>query len=543
MEIYLTRKGQRFGPYTAKWLESFLADGTVSPADLAWTAGRAEWAPVHVLLSELRSKPASLVPAEELSQLALPGAAAVSAEESYANAGQHIPEEYPAAGIDRAISEPDEMPRQTNDGPGEVSSATIPSSHTSPAGAASASAVPHSTHRSYKRPSARAMIAIAAGVVVVSVLTLVAMVPAHVSIRANGNSLLRPDAGYRFVDANDVFSWRVAWTPGTPSATEEHVLAADDEDKWRPAPGYEQRAGAIGGELQWRPGKQEPEYPNVTAGIKPDTWNPYPGYVLADSATPTAPRVAWRQSVQLPHMVSAEREAYWILDAGYEFASDSTHADPRAAWSPGARHNVYSHIYADTEEGVWRPDPGYQMLTSAANDFRAFSPARTREVWQAAEKIDAATHVIDCSFITALSVIAAARDRYAGLATTDIPPALAEHVAAVHAELSSGATTLEGCLVADNAGDGADVAAALGCGVSSLLSKTETWQECMNKTATARKVISAAGKIGSLACTQAVGSFRKNIDQLIIDRQRLQNEFRGAYGIALETPTRIVTCR
>src|SRR5690349_20215802 len=54
MDIFLSRNGQQFGPYTVEWLETFVAEGKVSEDDFAWTRGRAEWVPLRVLLAELK---------------------------------------------------------------------------------------------------------------------------------------------------------------------------------------------------------------------------------------------------------------------------------------------------------------------------------------------------------------------------------------------------------------------------------------------------------------------------------------------------------
>lgn len=46
MQIYITRDGQRMGPYTAEEVNRQLAAGTISLADLAWYEGAANWMPL-----------------------------------------------------------------------------------------------------------------------------------------------------------------------------------------------------------------------------------------------------------------------------------------------------------------------------------------------------------------------------------------------------------------------------------------------------------------------------------------------------------------
>ena len=49
-EIYLTREGQQYGPYTLEQLKASLGDGTVAPGDLAWHEGITDWVPLSTIV-------------------------------------------------------------------------------------------------------------------------------------------------------------------------------------------------------------------------------------------------------------------------------------------------------------------------------------------------------------------------------------------------------------------------------------------------------------------------------------------------------------
>lgn len=49
-QIYLTRDGQQYGPYSPEQLKASLSDGTVNPDDLAWYEGITDWVPVSSIL-------------------------------------------------------------------------------------------------------------------------------------------------------------------------------------------------------------------------------------------------------------------------------------------------------------------------------------------------------------------------------------------------------------------------------------------------------------------------------------------------------------
>jgi uncharacterized RDD family membrane protein YckC len=49
MEVWIGRDGERHGPYTEADVRQWLASGEVSPADLGWYEGLADWQPLSVL--------------------------------------------------------------------------------------------------------------------------------------------------------------------------------------------------------------------------------------------------------------------------------------------------------------------------------------------------------------------------------------------------------------------------------------------------------------------------------------------------------------
>lgn len=500
MDIFLTRNGQQLGPYAIESLEKRLAAGSVRDDDLAWTAGQADWVPLRVLLAEIKAR-------------TLPTKVD---EGSGHTISQVLADDGGSGGTATQFREP--FPGPKLDGsPGVAAPRKV-------------------------RGSSRAFGAVAAAAVILGMLLLVAMVPKHVSVTPTGNRLLRTDPGYTFVEPDNVFNWKVKWAPGTPSPTESHVLAGDEPDAWRPAPGYERPDGGPNQEVVWRPGWREPEYPHVAAGLEPNQWNPDPGYALTNDATPTSPAVRWQMGERLPHMVSADRENYWTLDAGYRLAKDSTSEHPRAEWLPGSRHFEYAHVYASSTEGKWAADEGYQWVTTNPGDFRTFSPSRTWAAWRAAQTIDLSTRGISCSDGSMTAVIESARDGYAALDTTDVVPDLASHLSSVHAILQNGSTTMNTCLLAKNAGGVADIAAAGGCGLAALFTD-QKWTDCMDNTKVARQVVDAAGTLASIPCDKAITDFGHQLDEIPVERRALQSDLRLRYGLELDTPMRMLSCR
>lgn len=52
MEVWIGRDGERHGPYTEADIRQWLASGEVSPADLGWYEGLADWQPLSVLFPD-----------------------------------------------------------------------------------------------------------------------------------------------------------------------------------------------------------------------------------------------------------------------------------------------------------------------------------------------------------------------------------------------------------------------------------------------------------------------------------------------------------
>lgn len=53
MNIYIARRGQKYGPYTLEDLKRHLAEGSVSADDHAWRDGLSEWVKLQALLGEV----------------------------------------------------------------------------------------------------------------------------------------------------------------------------------------------------------------------------------------------------------------------------------------------------------------------------------------------------------------------------------------------------------------------------------------------------------------------------------------------------------
>jgi uncharacterized RDD family membrane protein YckC len=58
MEIWIGRDGERHGPYKEDDVRQWLRSGQVSPADLAWYEGLADWQPLSVLFPDVAAAPA-----------------------------------------------------------------------------------------------------------------------------------------------------------------------------------------------------------------------------------------------------------------------------------------------------------------------------------------------------------------------------------------------------------------------------------------------------------------------------------------------------
>ena len=60
MEIYLSQKNERVGPFDEAQVRAAMASGTASPDDLAWRDGMADWAPLHTLFPSATPLPPPL---------------------------------------------------------------------------------------------------------------------------------------------------------------------------------------------------------------------------------------------------------------------------------------------------------------------------------------------------------------------------------------------------------------------------------------------------------------------------------------------------
>lgn len=502
MDIFLSRNGQQFGPYALEWIESFLAEGTIGPDDLAWTAGREEWVPVSVLLAELRPQPEP------------------QPEPEPEPAPEPKPESEPA---------PPAAPE-----PAPVQAAAPEPVHLGidPGIAATVRARPGlQTHLS--RLSLRGVGAVAAGVVLIVALVLFSNLPKNAKIARNGNHWLLPDDGYTFVDENDPLKWQVRWTPGKPSRVKASMLAGTEPGTWQLAPGYELPISGPNLDPVWKPGKRESAHPHVRAGEYPGKWIADPGWIV--SGTATAPTATWVPGVRFGHGVTAEREGRWNIDDGYSFAPDASDEDPRMVWTPGQRHSEHARVYASDEEGKWTTEAGYAWVTDKPGDFRTYSPSRTLAALQSAGYIDSGGRGVDCSSSTAL--LAAFDDvsgRYSQIGFNEIHPTVAQHLGAVRDNFSSGSTVIRTCFFVENAHTGTTLIAAAACAFAT------DWRACMREAQQYIDVAEAAEKLGGVGCNVAWENFRTKRDELMTERYRLLKNFSGGSRI---TPPQTVTCR
>ncbi|MFC3651566.1 RDD family protein [Dyella humi] len=58
MEVWIGRNGERHGPYQEEQIRDWLRSGQVSPDDLAWYDGLADWQPLSVLFPQDKPAPA-----------------------------------------------------------------------------------------------------------------------------------------------------------------------------------------------------------------------------------------------------------------------------------------------------------------------------------------------------------------------------------------------------------------------------------------------------------------------------------------------------
>lgn len=495
-DIFLTLQGRAVGPYSDDQVRAMLREGKIRAQDLAWRAGYSAWRPLGEVLADT-------------------GAGKDAKDGAGPNEARETPEPV--------LETP---PRSTN--------------------GVAASDSRQSPRKSdfVRRHPVMSLAVTLAGVAIVVVGFMLAAVPDHVSVRLTGSHLLQPDAGYLFVEPNNSFNWNVRWTPGTPSPTEAHVQAGEEAGSWLPAPGYRRPpAGSADAEVVWTPSAREPQYPHVAAGLEPGSWVTDPGWALTANATATNPTTSWTSGVRLPHMVSAATEDHWILDLGYAFADDSTRLRPRAVWMPRLTFPTLPHVHSSETEGKFSADAGYQWVDpGASSDFRTFSPLRTWAALQAANHIDSGTaNLSDCSNLNATALIGDARDQYTALDLTDVHPDVVQHLLSVRSTLDDGTKTYSTCLVATNAGDGADAAAALACAGIALFSK-QTYNDCMERSDTVRKMVHLGSDLAAIPCDQAVADVRKRLDDIPRERARFRSLL-APYGLSADSPAELFTCR
>jgi len=62
MDVWIGRDGERHGPYTEAEIRQWLASGQVSPTDLGWYEGLADWQPLSVLFPAAAAEPDESAP-------------------------------------------------------------------------------------------------------------------------------------------------------------------------------------------------------------------------------------------------------------------------------------------------------------------------------------------------------------------------------------------------------------------------------------------------------------------------------------------------
>tara|TARA_R110002072_G_scaffold303129_1_gene494986 strand:- start:8737 stop:9777 length:1041 start_codon:yes stop_codon:yes gene_type:complete len=158
------------------------------------------------------------------------------------------------------------------------------------------------------------------------------------------------------------------WRPGEAHSKFKHVVAAPEEDKWRPAPGYSWVEGTGLRDVRWSPGEAHPDH-HIYAGSEAGKWKPKPGYNWVSKAEKDF-RVQWTPGEHHPnhHILAASEAGVWTPMPGHAWVSKSTE-DLRVRWASGKRHPKYQ-ILASKEHGQWHPMDGYEWVTSRNGDFR-----------------------------------------------------------------------------------------------------------------------------------------------------------------------------
>src|SRR5712692_9989564 len=62
MQYFVSRQGQQYGPYTLADLQRYVAQGNISPDDLARSEAMEEWKPVSQILGNIPAQPAAAPP-------------------------------------------------------------------------------------------------------------------------------------------------------------------------------------------------------------------------------------------------------------------------------------------------------------------------------------------------------------------------------------------------------------------------------------------------------------------------------------------------
>jgi len=57
VEIYISRAGERFGPYSLSEVQGYLDNGSIVPTDLAWHQGTTDWVPLSQIDELTIAKP------------------------------------------------------------------------------------------------------------------------------------------------------------------------------------------------------------------------------------------------------------------------------------------------------------------------------------------------------------------------------------------------------------------------------------------------------------------------------------------------------
>lgn len=103
------------------------------------------------------------------------------------------------------------------------------------------------------------------------------VLPPHIIRGEDGQ--YHPELGYKWVN-DDPDNLQVVWDAGARHPDQTGVIASEEPDQWKTAPGYAwaQADGVNDMSAVWTPGKPHGEYENVVAAEKQEEWSPAPGY-------------------------------------------------------------------------------------------------------------------------------------------------------------------------------------------------------------------------------------------------------------------------